>query len=219
MVKLIVKMIMEPYLKDRNILAGLILLTALLAGSCGRPLYFSGALSNTKFYTYDGKNNSTYNSQGGLEWFTKLGAQIGAGTDIANLSDKLSLRTELNFSLQGGRFEDYSNDVTGSINLYYANVPVIFRLQTKSNFFGEGGVQTGFLIGARDRIEGNSTFYNDYIKDIDFGLMGGLGYRFSEKISLGLRGSLGLRNLSVAETDGKSNVVFSVGCTYTLGKK
>jgi hypothetical protein len=95
----------------------------------------------------------------------------------------------------------------------------MLNYQFKGIIFGEAGFQPGLLISARDRIEGHSTFFSDYIKNFDFGITGGLGYKFNDRLGIGARASLGFLNISVAETDGKSNVVIALRCTYALKKE
>jgi hypothetical protein len=212
-------MIKNPIIRNHIMLAGFIVIVAVIFQSCGKPIYIFGALTSSKFYTYNGKSGSTYNSQGGVDWYSKLGVQIGLGANIANLSNNLTIQTEINTSYQGARYEDITQSVNGNINLLYLSVPVLLNYQFKGNFFGEAGFQPGLLISARDRIDGHSTFFSDYIKNFDFGITGGFGYKFNDKIGIGVRASLGFLNISVAETDGKSNVVLAVRGTYVLKKE
>jgi hypothetical protein len=212
-------MIKNLIILNRIILASFIVIVAVITQSCGKTIYIFGELTSSKFYTYNGHSGSSYNSQGGVDWYSKLGAQIGVGTNIANLSKNLSILTEINTSCQGARYEDITQGVNGTINLLYSSVPVMLNYQFKGNIFGEAGFQPGLLISARDRIDGHSTFFNDYIKNFDFGITGGFGYKFNDKLGIGVRASLGFVNISVAETDGKSNVVVAVRGTYVLKKE
>jgi Outer membrane protein beta-barrel domain len=200
----------------RIILIAFIAVIALSAQSCGRTYYIFGALTKSNLYAYD--PNDIYNNQGGVDWYPKLGAQIGVATTVADISKKFSFRTEVYMSYQGAKYEDVSNSVKGSINLLYTYVPLIVRYRHNSGFYGEAGIQPGLLISARDRIGGSSSYFNDYIKNLDFGMTVRLGYEFNDKFSLGLSGYLGFINISEAKIDAKNNTSISVIGTYTLKK-
>jgi hypothetical protein len=202
--------------KYRTILLVCIVIISLSAQSCGGTYYIFGALIKSNLYAYNPDNIN--NNQGGVDWYPKLGAQIGVASTIVDINKKFSLRSEVNASYQGARYEDISNSVKGNINLLYAYVPVIIRYNHKSGVFGEAGFQPGFIISARNQIGGSSTYFSDYIKNLDFGLTGRFGYEFNDKFSLGLSGYLGFINISEARTDAKNNTVIAIRGTYTLKK-
>ncbi len=198
----------------QTIIIFFITVVSFIAQSCGRTYYIFGALTRSNLYAYSPDN--IYNNQGGVDWYPKLGVQIGVATNITDINKKLSLRTEVNMSYQGAKYEDISNSVTGSINLLYTYVPLIIRYRTNSKIFGEAGLQPGLLIDARDRISGSATYFSDYVKKTDFGITGGLGYEFNDKFSIGLIGYLGFINISEAKVDAKNNTVVAIRGTYTL---
>jgi hypothetical protein len=210
-------MIKKPSIIYRINIASLFIVISFLTQSCGKTLYITGALTKSKFYTYDPDNS--YNNQGGVSWMPKPGAQIGIAAKGETLSKNFSFRPEIIGSLQGARYEDVYYHLTGSINLIYFYVPLIIRYQRKSSFFGEAGIQPGLLLSARDRYEGKGTYYSDYLKKLDLGISGGLGYELKSNISIGLRVFQGFNNISTARIDGKSNHLLTLRLTYTLNKE
>jgi hypothetical protein len=200
--------------KSKNSLIVLIAVITLSTQSCSGKYYIFGALTKSNLYAYYPQD--IYNAQGGVDWHPKLGVQLGMATTIADISKKFSFRTEVNASYQGAKYEDVSNSVTGNINLLYTYVPLIVRYTTNCGIFGEAGIQPGLLISARDKIGGTSYYFNDYIKDMDFGMTGGLGYEFNNTFSLGLLGYVGFINTSEAKIDAKNNTYIEIRGTYTL---
>jgi hypothetical protein len=203
--------------RNRIIFVLIVLIVALVTQSCGKPVYVFGSLTKANFYPYSPEG--AYNNQGGVDWAPKIGVQLGVATNVAKINDRFTLRTELNTSCQGSRYDDVSNHVKGNIKLLYAYIPLILRYQSKTGLFGEAGVQPGILLIARDRSGSNSNFYLDYLNKLDIGITGGLGYQISNKISVGLNGYLGFRNISAAGTDAKTNVLVAIRATYKLTKE
>jgi len=202
--------------KDGTILIWFVIILAFTMQSCGKTYYIFGALTKSNLYAYSPDN--IYNNQGGVDWYPKLGIQIGVGTNITDITKKFCLRTEVNTSYQGAGYEDVSNSVTGDINLLYAYVPLVVKYKNKSKIFGEAGFQPGILISAKDRIGGSATYFSDYVKNLDFGITGAIGYEINNKFSIALMGYLGFINISEAGTDAKNNTVLSLRGTYTLKK-
>jgi hypothetical protein len=202
--------------KNRTIFICFIIILAFAVQSCGKTYYIFGALTKSNLYAYSPEG--TYNNQGGVDWYPKLGVQIGVATNITDINKKFSLRTEVNASYQGARYEDITNSVTGSIDLLYTYLPLIVKYKRDSGIFGEAGFQPGLIISARDRIDGSATYFSDYVENLDFGITGGLGYEFNDKISIALMGYLGFINISEARTDAKNNTVVALRGTYTLKK-
>lgn len=196
-----------------------ILIVSIFLQSCSRTIYICGALTKSSLYTYKGKGSGSYNNQGGVNWDSKFGAQIGLAANIATLNKHFSFRTEINTSYQGASYEDVSYSVNGNINFLYTYVPFILRYRHDTGIFGEVGFQPGFLINARDRFNGKSTFYNDYIRKLDFGISAGVGYELNSNISLGLALYQGFANISKAGSDGKSNHVVALKAVYALKNK
>lgn len=202
--------------KNATIFIWLLIILAFAVQSCGKTYYIFGSLTKSNLYAYSPDN--IYNNQGGVDWYPKLGVQLGVGTNITDIKKKFCLRTEVNTSYQGAGYEDVSNSVTGDINLLYAYVPLIVKYKGKSKIFVEAGFQPGLLLIAKDRIGGSATFFSDYVNNLDFGITGAIGYEINNQFSIALMGYLGFINISEAKTDAKNNTVLSLRGTYTLKK-
>jgi len=212
-------MIVKLIIQNRIIILSFIIVLAIISHSCGKTYYIFGAQSRSVFYTYNGRGGGSYNNQSSVDWKPTLGMQLGLATDIANINKYLSIKTELNTSLQGARYEDVSNRIKGSIDLLYIYVPIEIRFHHKIGIYGEAGLQPGYLISARDRVKWKSSYFNDYIKKWDFGITGGLGYEFKNNVSIGLSVFQGFGNISAAKSDGKSNNIIALRGTYKFRMK
>jgi len=76
---------------------------------------------------------------------------------------------------------------------------VLFRSE---KFFAEVGLQPGFLLAAKDKYNGHSDNYRDYISKFELGLPVGVGYRLNDLFTLSVRGIYGLTNIN---SDGMGN--------------
>lgn len=152
--------------------------------------------------------------------YDPLGFQIGIIYPFPDFNEKFSFRPELNISMQGAKYEDdYSGYVTkGKVELWYANLPLVFRYQTEKGVFGEAGIQPGFLLSARDKYEGNNNNYRDYINFLDFGIPVGAGYQFNERLGLGVRVITGISNINKDSDVRDHNFVAALRVTYRLKK-
>ena len=100
-------------------------------------------------------NFSTINGSHSSNSSTLVGAQFGAGATVLGFSQVMSIRTELVFSMQGAKVQQQFKRVgvllssSSTLKLNYINVPIVARYQTAAGFYGELGIQPGFLISAK----------------------------------------------------------------------
>ncbi len=168
-----------------------------------------------------------------------LGFHGGFMTEF-KINDKISLQGELLYSQQGTEvFWDFDGGVTSNyyvqetrtINIDYLNIPIMAKFYATRGLNITGGFQFGFVMttsGERKthtttypstgRLENTTTSkYNidEYIKDFDFGLNVGLGYKLKKGFDFGVRYNLGLSNTSKTK-DGSSyrNGVISASLGY-----
>ncbi len=149
-------------------------------------------------------------------------AQFGAGTTILDLSDQISLRGEALLSMQGAKWS-YTGEMaeSGHTNIAYLNIPFVLRYLDKARFYGELGLQPGFLLGAKDHYPGGSENYTKYINGFDLGIPVGVGYEFKNNFGVGLRYIYGITNINKNSTDENEknhNVVLALRVTYTFNK-
>jgi hypothetical protein len=122
---------------------------------------------------------------------SKLGI-LGGLYLTANLSDKIAIQPELYFSSMGSKF-----DISGfesTTKLGYLSVPVLLRYNITENINFHVGPQLGFLLSAKEEVDGDSEDVKDSYKGIDFGAALGLGVDFG-KFNGGLRYVAGLSNV------------------------
>src|SRR5690606_6433160 len=134
-----------------------------------------------------------------------MGLHVGVFAEI-KFSERFSFQPELLYSMQGAKAEDSEMGVTmeSKLKLGYINLPLMVKFYAAENFFLEAGPQVGFLMSAKSEWEtsggGASLSGDDDVKDdyksIDFGLNFGLGYNFTENLSVGARYNLGLSNIA-----------------------
>lgn len=157
------------------------------------------------------------------------------------LSDKLSLAPELNFSVKGSR-SNYettftffgvttSSKVDVKSSLSYIEVPILISYKLSDALSVKAGPYVGLLMGAKAKgttestVDGVTTTADidddskDGLAGTDFGLGLGLAYGMESGLGFEARFSQGLSNIvDVDGVDDKfSNRVISVGVFYMLG--
>jgi hypothetical protein len=157
-------------------------------------------------------------------WKGAIGGQGGVIINVFNFSDLLSARAEVNISLMGAGWEDDFGEgpVSGRTNLTYATIPLALRYQTEGGFFGEAGIQPGFLLSAKDKYEGESIDYKEYLSSFDFSILFGAGYEFPNNLGIGIRLIPGLTNVNSSEYADEykdHNFVVAGRVTYTFKRK
>lgn len=137
-----------------------------------------------------------------------MGFHVGAFAEI-QFSERFSFQPELLYSMQGAKTEESEMGATmeSKLKLGYLNVPLMFKFYAAESFFIEAGPQVGFLMSAKAdwemsgggvNLSGDEDVKDEY-KSIDVGLNFGLGYNFTENLSVGARYNLGLSNIADVE--------------------
>ena len=166
----------------------------------------------------------------------KIGFHIGGFAEI-KISDKFSVQPELLFSTQGAKAEEnfsengFTYEYSEKINLAYLTIPVMAKLYVAEGFSLEAGPQIGFLMSAKNKVEGSTNSggiviteseevdIKDEANTVDFGLNFGLGYKFTENLSAGARYNLGLSDINkeVEDYSGSiKNSVFQISIGYSF---
>jgi len=141
--------------------------------------------------------------KGGLNFTSIAGDDVpdsGINTDFhfgvmaeMGISDKFSFQPELLYSGQG--FATGQN----TILLNYINVPFMAKYYVAKGFSLEAGPQIGFLVSAKS----DSVDIKDEIKNFDFGVNLGIGYKLDNGLNFGARYNFGLSNIN--DISGVSN--------------
>lgn len=190
----------------------------------------NGQETNTGFGVKAGINYSSFikgndiPSEFPIEFNGKIGFHIG-GFFKLGLTEKLKLKPELLYSMQGAEYEiklglelqdpndpffdeKYKVDIKESFIL----LPIMLDYYFNEKFDIEFGPQFGFVIS--HKISDNNETFNfasdDYDK-FEIGLNLGLGYNFSEKYRIGLR-----YNYGIMERDNLKSSVFQIGLDYKI---
>jgi hypothetical protein len=130
-----------------------------------------------------------------------------------------SIQPEVLVSTAGAKFEAAGE--TENIKLTYLTVPVIAKYRTTGGFYLEAGPQVGFKLGEDI---GESTI-DDFAKNLDLSICGGLGFQTKSGFGIGGRYVVGLSKVgdfdasSGVDPDFKNSVI-QVGIFFALkGKK
>lgn len=157
-------------------------------------------------------------------WKNSFGAQGGVTFNVLdNFNKPISARAEVNVSMQGAKYEDDWGEgpVEGVTRLVYLNFPLVARYQLENGFFGEAGIQPGFLLSAKDKVNGETYDYKDWVNKFDLSIPIGVGYEFKNNFGVGLRVIPGITNINAGEGDISKdrNFVVALRGTYTFKKK
>lgn len=144
----------------------------------------------------------------------KVGFHVGGFAEI-KISDKFSVQPELLFSTQGAKSEysysesaGFTEEYSDKLNLTYINIPIMAKFYVTEGFSLEAGPQIGFLMSAKNKQEytltGGGMDINgseeidmkDFYNTVDFGLNFGVGYKFTENLSAGVRYNVGLSDIN-----------------------
>ncbi len=149
--------------------------------------------------------------------------QVGVEIPFMRFSDYLGMGVGAAYSMQGGKYEsnnyipggNYSSGSSTS-RLNYLNFPILARYQRQRNgFFAEAGVQPGILLSAKDK-GATTTDIKDEINKFDVGIPVGVGYKFKNKVGVGLRITPGLLNVNKDGNFKNRNLVASLRASYSL---
>ena len=152
---------------------------------------------------------------GSESWSPKMGGQIGVEAPLFRFTDNSSFITGIGASFQGASWgeEMYS----GKVNTSYLNIPLLYTYESASGFYGQAGLQPGFLLSAKDKYDGESYDYKDYMKKFDIGLPIAGGYIINDRVRVGARLNFGLLNNSDYEGGEKDhNFTLNAVVNYTF---
>jgi opacity protein-like surface antigen len=164
------------------------------------------------------------------------GALIGVEGEY-QVADRLGIALGLNYSLQGGRWNDYfrpqMNITKTMIKLGYINMPLVANFYIVGGLAVKTGIQFSFLTHARSTsrlafkdADGKVRMdnYDENVKSdcngVDFAIPVGLSYEFGNHLIIDARYHFSLRRLNkVIETDEPNmfNRVFMLTLGYKIG--
>lgn len=158
-------------------------------------------------------------------WDGTFGVQGGVAAHVPfDCKLPLSMWAEINVSMQGAGWEDDWGEglQSGVTRLWYLNVPLTARYPFGNGFYGEAGIQPGFLLVARDKWDGDWVDWREYLKTFDLGIPLGVGYDFPNNFGLNFRVIPGVININSGDYSDQykdHNFVVALRGTYTFPKK
>lgn len=152
---------------------------------------------------------------GGKSWSPRLGGQVDVESKIHQFKRNSSVGAGLGVSFQGAAYEEEM--YSGKVNMTYLNIPLLYTYESNGGFYGEAGLQPGILLSAKDKFDGGSSNYRDYMKPFDLGLPIGAGYNINENLSVGARATFGLLNIDNSGYNNKDrNFLFTGVVRYRI---
>ncbi len=148
---------------------------------------------------------------GSDKWEDPAGVQAGVVYPFYRINDFIDLRVEANMSMQGAKWEE--SDIRGRTNLLYINTPVMARYRTDFGLYAEAGLQSGFLISARE-YKGTVENYKKNIRSMDLGIPIGIGYEFRNNFGIGIRIIPGFTDITRYSSAYDRNFVMALRGTY-----
>lgn len=146
--------------------------------------------------------------------FGLIGIQLGVGLNVLNFNDQLGLGAEVNFSMEGSKYDESTFE--GKVMTNYLNLPVVVRYQTPGGFFAEGGVQPGILLSAKEKYNNMTVDVKDNLEGFSLGIPLGIGFQTKKKVGFGLRAVPGLSRLYKNDEDKDRNLLFLIRAHLTL---
>jgi hypothetical protein len=117
-----------------------------------------------------------------------------AGAIVAfDINENWSIQEDFMYSTQGAKLKDGFSDGK-ELKLSYISVPIVVKYKTDFGLYFEAGPQVGILASQDFKeITGSDA---DFAEKIDAGIVGGIGYQFSNGLGIGARYYMGLTDVS-----------------------
>lgn len=158
--------------------------------------------------------------QTNINWDSRYSWHAGLLAHI-HKSKHFAIQPELYYSSQGAE-----HIIPGSerkIELSYLQLPVLFQYMTGSGFRFQGGPEVGFLMSAKQRLNGGAaTDVKSSFNKVDFGLTAGASYVTRSGLGFDARYFYGLTDISSNATVANGNVnnlLIQLGVFYLFKHK
>lgn len=154
-------------------------------------------------------------SLAGLEEQGDLIAYHIAVGGLKNISDNVSLKHELIFSVQGSKLSADGDKLV----YHYLNMPLLLNARCGKNVSLDAGPQLGVVLRAMEK--GNSDRdITANLNTVDLSFCIGVNYMLTQNFFTEGRFNLGITNLSrVSESNGYRNAVFQGSVGYYFNRK
>ncbi|HEY4110742.1 porin family protein [Puia sp.] len=167
--------------------------------------------------------------KGGANFSTQTGSDAGDSRTLFNFNAGAFLRLpvvpgfgiqpELVYSAQGAAY--HVGGVDDNFHANYLNIPILFKWSHRAGPYFETGPQIGFLLSAKEHVQGNSFDDKESYKSADFAWVFGVGYKIPRSpVGIDFRYNIGLSNVEDRDATGNNgsirNDVLQLGITYVL---
>ena len=156
-----------------------------------------GAKAGVNFATITGDDVESFDG--------RTAFHVGVVAEIV-ISETFSFQPELLYSAQGADYSD--EEFEGTFKLDYLNIPLMAKFYVGEGFSLEAGPQIGLLMSAKDEYDFTGTAFKseeedikEFVKDIDFGINVGVGYKLEGGLNFGARYNLGLSDANDSGDD------------------
>lgn len=162
------------------------------------------------------KSGVNYGRLSGYSGDGRLGSHAGISMQWA-FNKKWKVQPELLYSEEGQRYQAEENELMTerTVAIHFASVPLMLQYSPSSKFFIEAGPQLSFLVGAKDGSKGGAkTDVRRNLRNSQFALNAGAGVVTGKRITVYLRYSMGLTDLTLYDNDRDCSRVLQAGLTY-----
>ena len=194
-----------------------------------------GAKAGLNVANISSDDDSDFGNAGGLDDpSSRIGFHAGITGDV-KMAENFGIGAELLYSQQGTQTEgtfagvDYENE----FKLDYINIPILAKVYLGESFNVYGGVQPGFVVNAKQvstigdneteidlKDEDNDENQFAVVKDTDFSIPLGIGYRTPGGLSVDARYNLGTTAVFENQDDDSDDVgknrVLQVGIGFNF---
>lgn len=134
-----------------------------------------------------------------------------------SVNEKWKVQPELLYSAEGQRYQAEENEgmTERTVAIHFASVPLMLQYFPSSGFFIETGPQFSFLVGANDGTKGGAkTDVRRNLRNSQFAFNAGAGVVTGKRITVYLRYSMGLTDLTLYDNDKDCSRVLQAGLAY-----
>ncbi len=156
--------------------------------------YSNSSAQQSRFGIKGGLNLTSFDGKYANQTSINSGFHFGIYTNV-EAGNRFAIQPELQFSTQGAEFE---KDGDFDIELYYLNIPLIFKIYPTERLSIHFGPQFGVLVSSNVKFNGVELDNEEVFEPSDTGIALGLGYEL-EKVNFGVRYVAGLTELIFME--------------------
>ncbi len=193
----------------------IVLMTAFLFTGIASSQHSNSPAGHVNIGIKGGVNIYNVHNDNSINYDPRVGYHFGLLGHI-HLNNHFAIQPEIVYSAQGAKYKVESE--TAKFNLDYINVPVLFQYMFDNGLRLQAGPQVGFLIGAKSKINSNTTDVKNDLNSIDFAVSIGASYVFPPTgFGIDARYNLGLSNINNNGTVNSTNWGFQFGMFYIFG--